>query len=383
MSKYNTAQALDSRLGMDAFMRRLFMAPFYKQHAGSFLFLFVLFLGSFMFINYLGKMSSGDSFFWHFILLIFLVTHQFMVLLFLVVSAGYLIKSRLFVKGLMMSPAYYFLRDSLGSLNQKKQWWHWFKLQISLSLPLLIYGVACLIMSIFKGVVLYGMIITVFLILGMAVIASLNFRQLIRVPCVKVPFVNSYIKVRWNQTMWMALMYCLKKERTALLLTKGGSVILALLMVHWQKEQIMTSRQWWLSFLLIGAAHVVLGFKTSLFMETRFKQLMGLQTGFIQGFLFSVLPCYMLLLLPELLIVAGGGYFHYAVTGYFSELILLFFYHYFSAYLEYELKALLKSGFLLLCVAFVLTLYGWFWLVLTGYFVISVALYGRRYFCLS
>lgn len=383
MSLFKTADFNSHGLSLGAFMRKSLMAPFYKQHAGSFLFLFVLFLGSFMFINYLGKMSAADSFFWHFILMIFLVTHQFMVLLFLAISAGYMVKSRLFIKALLTESAYFFLKDSLGGLSKRRQWWKWFELQIALSLPLLIYGLACLAMAMIKGVVIYGIVITVSLMLGMIITASLNYRQLICLPETRKKLTGSFIKVRWNLTRWMAFIYCIKRQGTALLMTKLATIVFTLLMVHWQREDVMTGRQWWLSFLLIGAGHVLIAFKLSLFMDVYCKDLRALPLGFGRSFLFSVMLCYLLLLLPELLILSGAGYPGYAAVGYFSEIILLFFFHYFSAYLEYELKSLLKAGFLLLCLAFVLTLYGLYWLVLTGYLVITLVLYGRRYYCLG
>jgi len=369
--------------GTGVVLRKLFIGPFYKQHAGTFLFLYVLFLGSFMFINYLGKMSSSDSFFWHFILMIFMVTHQFMVMLFLVLAIFYLIKSRLFIKALLQLPAYGFLRDSLGAVPQKTQWWHWCKVQFFLSLPLLVYGLACLGMSLFKGVPLYGIVIMVFLIVGILVTCSLNYYDLLRVPKSKQVYKGSFIKVKWNLTRWVAFMYATKRLTPALLITKFATIFFTLLMIHWQTEEVMTSRQWWLSFLLIGAAHVLLVFKTSLFMETHFNGVTGLPMGFMQGFFFAIGRSYSLLLLPELLILLVSGNFGYALIGCSSVFIMLFFYHYFAAYLGFNLKALLKSGFLLLCLAFVMTLYGIYGLVILGYLLIAVVLYGRRYYCLQ
>jgi len=368
-------------LSIDHVMRRLFVGPFYRQHAGTFLFLYVLFIGSFLFINYLGEIPASESFFWHFVLMIFMVTHQFMVVLFLTLACFYLVKTRLFIKELLTRAHFAFLQQSIATLSGTKQLWIWLKVQLWLSLPLLIYGLACLAMSLFKGLPVYGIVIMAFLFTGVVIATSLHARQLLRLPSER----HYRLAIRWqpqfNLTRWMVFIYSVSREFLALMITKGATILLTLLMIHWQREGEMSARQWWLSFLVVGSAHALLIFKTASFMEARFKDYWSLSSDPLRAFLFSIGRSYLLLLLPEFLILWIAGYGQFAVIGMGSEYCMLIFYHYFSGYLQFNLKALLKSSFLLLCVAFVLTLYGFFWLVIMAYLLIGYLLFRSKYYC--
>ena len=362
-------------------MRRIFVAAFYRQHAGTFLLLYVLFLGSFLFINYLGEMPASESFFWHFVLIIFMVTEQFMVVLFLLLAGFYLIKTRLFIKELLSQAPYAFLQQSLAVMPEKKQWWIWLKVQIWLSLPLLIYGLACLGMSLFKGRPVYGAVILGFLGAGMLIITTLHYRSLAAPPAAPRSPGGLISRFRWNQTRWTLLLFSITRQWPALLMTKGATLLFTCLMLHWEREEAMPLRQWWLGFLLTGSAHAVLVFKAAQFMEERFKDFWGLPFTVLQGFVFAAGRPFLVLLLPECIILLFAGQGQMAVLGCLSELAILVFYYYFSAYLRYNLKALLKSGFLLFCVAFVLILYGLYWLVIASYLCTAFVLYRNRYHC--
>jgi len=381
-SKNNCIQVFPA--GDDSVMRKLFIGPFYRQNAGTFLFLYVLFLGSFLFINYLGEMPASESFFWHFVLLIFMVTHQFMVVLFICLSAFYLFKTRIFVKSLLGQQSYGMLKESLGTLSGRRQWWCWFKVQLWLSLPLLIYALACLAMAVFYGRPLYGIVIIIFLLTGILTVASLNFYQLNRFPgqhVISLPTFGISWK-RLNRTSLSPVLYAIKREPSALIITKVATILFSALMVYWQNEAALAIRQWWLSFLLVSSAHVVVVYKISLFMHLYCKDLEGLPLKPVPQFLFLVGKSFVLLLLPELLVLILTGYGGLGFIGISAEWSLLVFYHYFSAYLDFSLKALLKSGFLILCVAFVLVLYGLFAVVVVGYLVIAWFVFRRRYYCL-
>lgn len=381
-SKNNCIQVFPA--GDDSVMRKLFIGPFYRQNAGTFLFLYVLFLGSFLFINYLGEMPASESFFWHFVLLIFMVTHQFMVVLFICLSAFYLFKTRIFVKSLLGQQSYGMLKESLGTLSGRRQWWCWFKVQLWLSLPLLIYALACLAMAVFYGRPLYGIVIIIFLLTGILTVASLNFYQLNRFPgqhVISLPTFGISWK-RLNRISLSPVLYAIKREPSALIITKVATILFSALMVYWQNEAALAIRQWWLSFLLVSSAHVVVVYKISLFMHLYCKDLEGLPLKPVPQFLFLVGKSFVLLLLPELLVLILTGYGGLGFIGISAEWSLLVFYHYFSAYLDFSLKALLKSGFLILCVAFVLVLYGLFAVVVVGYLVIAWFVFRRRYYCL-
>lgn len=364
-------------------MRRLFVGPFYRQHAGTFLFLYVLFIGSFLFINYLGEIPASESFFWHFVLMIFMVTHQFMVILFLVLAGFYLMKTRLFVKQLLLQDDYGFLKQSLGILPKRTQWWVWFKIELWLSLPLLIYGLACLVMSLYEGVAIYGIVIVFCLLMLIIIVTCVNYRQLLRIPETKkgYPVISRVSKL--NLTKWMILTYSLVQELPAVLITKCVTLLLTFLMIHWEREAAMSPRQWWLSFLLIGSAHGLLAFRAAKFMEDRFRDLRGLPVSQIRHFFFSAGRSHWIIVLPECLILWLAGYGWLALVGILSEWCILLFFYYFSAYLQFNLKALLKAGFLLMCVAFVVTLYGFFWLAVLGFFVAAYILFRIRYYCLG
>lgn len=373
-----------SRLvSVDGVMRRLFVGPFYRQHAGTFLFLYVLFLGSFLFINYLGEIPASESFFWHFVLLIFMVTQQFMVILFLVLAGFYLLKTRLWIRRLLLQDDYAFLKQSLSVLPRKSQWWVWFKIEVWLSLPLLIYGLACLVMSLHEGVPIYGTVIVFFLLLLVTIVSCVNYRQLIHIPEAKNyrPITSRVPKL--NLTKWMIFAYGLVRELPALIITKSATILFTFLMIRWEGEAEMSLREWWLSFLLIGSAHALLAYRAAKFMESRFPDLWGLPVRQLRGFLFSTARSHLLILLPECLILLLAGYGWLALIGILSEWCILHFYYYFSAYLQFNLKAVLKAGFLLLSVGFLVTLYGFFWLVILGYFVTAYILFRIRYYCLE
>lgn len=373
-----------SRLvSVDGVMRRLFVGPFYRQHAGTFLFLYVLFLGSFLFINYLGEIPASESFFWHFVLLIFMVTQQFMVILFLLLAGFYLLKTRLWIKRLLLQDDYAFLKQSLSVLPRKSQWWAWFKIEVWLSLPLLIYGLACLVMSLHEGVPIYGTVIVFFLLLLVTIVSCVNYRQLLHIPAAKNyrPITSRVPKL--NLTKWMIFAYGLVGELPALIITKSATILFTYLMIRWEGEAEMSRREWWLSFLLIGSAHALLAYRTAKFMESRFPDLWGLPVRQLRGFLFSTARSHLLILLPECLILLLAGYGWLALIGILSECCILHFYYYFSAYLQFNLKAVLKAGFLLLSVGFLVTLYGFFWLVILGYFVVAYMLFRIRYYCLE
>jgi hypothetical protein len=364
-------------------MRRLFVGPFYRQHAGTFLFLYVLFLGSFLFINYLGEIPASESFFWHFVLLIFMVTQQFMVILFLLLAGFYLLKTRLWIRRLLLQDDYAFLKQSLSVLPRKSQWWVWFKIEVWLSLPLLIYGLACLVMSLHEGVPIYGTVIVFFLLLLVTIVSCVNYRQLIHIPEAKNyrPITSRVPKL--NLTKWMIFAYGLVRELPALIITKSATILFTFLMIRWEGEAEMSLRDWWLSFLLIGSAHALLAYRAAKFMESRFPDLWGLPVRQLRGFLFSTARSHLLILLPECLILLLAGYGWLALIGILSEWCILHFYYYFSAYLQFNLKAVLKAGFLLLSVGFLVTLYGFFWLVILGYFVTAYILFRIRYYCLE
>lgn len=364
-------------------MRQLFIGPFYRQHAGTFLFLYVLFLGSFLFINYLGEIPASESFFWHFVLMIFMVTDQFMVMLFLGLSIFYLIKTRLFIKDLISQDAYVFLKESLATMPAKKQWWSWFKVEFLLSLPLFIYALACLLMSLFNGQPIFGIVIIVFLLAGTVLVTSLHCRQLMTLPPASKGRGRIFRKSRWNLTKWSVLIYSATLQLPALIITKTATILITYLMIHWEAEEKMSSRAWWLSFLLIGASHALLAFRSARFMEEKLSDIRGLPLNEWQGFLFSIARSYLLLLLPECLILLFAGYGQMALIGLVSEFCILFFYHYFAAYLAFNLKSMLKTGFLLLCVAFVLILYGFYWLVVLLHILTAYGLYRSRYYCRS
>lgn len=364
---------------IDRVFYRIFVQSFFKQHAGLFLFLFMLFFSSFFYINYLGKMPAAESFFWHFILMITVISHQFMVMLFLGLAAFYSIKSMLFVWSVTRQPSSAFLLMSFAALPWTVQWRAWLRMQLGLTAPLWLYAFCCLIVAGIYHHLLYGLVIIFFLLLFTVIIACLNCARLLKLK--EGVSGQRFIHWRVNSGMQIRLLlinYLLRKELVALVITKVISVTLLLVMRNWSMYEPLTPREWMLAILVISVAHLLISYKAAAFLSAALPIPGNLPIKKLTGFLFPGWS-YALLLLPELFLLLAATSWTFSVYGWIMTLSFLWLFHYLSTGSDYSLTRLLKLCFLLLCADYLLILYQLSWVILLFNFLIAYKLFHDQF----
>src|SRR5690606_21267979 len=122
---------------------KIFVRGFYRVHSGVFLFFFVTVLMYFFFIEVLNQthLPPDQIVLYNLILVLTFISSPGMVALVFVVWFGLTVKSWNYVMGQMLIPSNQFLFYSSTSINKVNQFKSWFLTQLTISLPMVGYGI--------------------------------------------------------------------------------------------------------------------------------------------------------------------------------------------------------------------------------------------------
>jgi hypothetical protein len=150
---------------------KIFARGFYRVHAGLFLFFFSTLIVYFFFIEVLNQTHlPPDQVILHNLMLVLtLISSPIMVVLLFVIWFGFTIKSWDYVTGQIFIPSNHFLFYSSTSVNKVSQFKSWFIVQLTISLPILGYGLFSLVVGSIFGYYTIPVIICLFVLLLCAI----------------------------------------------------------------------------------------------------------------------------------------------------------------------------------------------------------------------
>lgn len=290
----------------DSILQRSVTAPFYRRHAGFFLFVFFLLFGlqpnfkqtlEFHYVILDGISSSANFF--------------FISLLTWFLYAG---KTIHFFNGCVKNKAYNFLQH-LNALSPGKRFLHLLLLQLQLLAPVLCYGLAVVIVAVINHHIAGG-ITVLFALLAICVFttAAASFLlQKTKQATLKTRLPSFPFHSPGNLFSFL-LKFIFNEQFVVLLLLK--SVTFSCLYFFAKTDaQVFEERMLWLVYLTSLAGHSILIYRNHHFLETKMLFYRNLPTKPLITLL-SLLGIYVIVLIPEIWALKGVAIQQHAVMDY-------------------------------------------------------------------
>jgi hypothetical protein len=202
---------------------KIFVKGFYRVHSGIFLFLFVTVLMYFCFIEVLNQthLPPDQIILYNLMLVLTLITSPIMVALVFIVWLGFTVKSWDYITGQLLIPSNQFLFYSSTSFSKVNQFKSWFIAQLTISLPMVGYGLFSFVIGVIFGYYIIPVVILSYVLLLSAVSAFVYVRHANKPININSKLVISRIVSNWGKPFFSLFLYhVFDKLKVTLIVTK-------------------------------------------------------------------------------------------------------------------------------------------------------------------
>jgi hypothetical protein len=202
---------------------KIFVKGFYRVHSGIFLFFFVTVLMYFFFIEVLNQthLPPDQIVLYNLMLVLTLISSPVMVALVFIVWLGFTVKSWNYITGQMIMPSNQFLFYSSTSLSKVNQFKSWFIAQLTISLPIIAYGLFSFVIGIIFDYYIIPVVILSYVLLLSAVSALIYVRHANKPINLNSKSILSRIVGNWSKPFFSLFLYhVFDKLKVTLIVTK-------------------------------------------------------------------------------------------------------------------------------------------------------------------
>jgi hypothetical protein len=299
-----------------------FVKPFYRQHAGFFVFLFVILFGA------VGVVDGAGIFEYHYSLIRGLLNNPLFFLLVLFLWLLYAIKIQQFVVAAIKKPEYSFLQ-ALLLLDRSPLFWNMFRVQFLLFLPITCYAGLICSAAVYLHAYISGLFIFIFVLTLCLTSAYWNL-SVLENPGQnnRMTITSSFFKVRRTPYWTIFFRYVLRDKMLLFTGIKIYNCVILYLMISNLAETSQDMNMIFLFFSMGIFGHGILIHQLREFEETRLNFYRTVPVPLIKRFLQYAL-LYFILLIPEfitltLLIPHFMSWFDGLLVAFFSYGVLLF-----------------------------------------------------------
>lgn len=202
---------------------KIFVKGFYRVHSGIFLFFFVTVLMYFFFIEVLNQthLPPDQIVLYNLMLVLTLISSPVMVALVFIVWLGFTVKSWNYITGQMIMPSNQFLFYSSTSFSKVNQFKSWFIAQLTISLPIIAYGLFSFVIGIIFDYYIIPVVILSYVLLLSAVSALIYVRHANKPINLNSKSILSRIVGNWSKPFFSLFLYhVFDKLKVTLIVTK-------------------------------------------------------------------------------------------------------------------------------------------------------------------
>lgn len=202
---------------------KIFVKGFYRVHSGIFLFFFVTVLMYFFFIEVLNQthLPPDQIVLYNLMLVLTLISSPVMVALVFIVWLGFTVKSWNYITGQMLIPSNQFLLYSSTSFSKVNQFKSWFIAQLTISLPIVAYGLFSFVIGIIFDYYIIPVVILSYVLLLSAVSALIYVRHANKPINLNSKSVLARIVGNWSKPFFSLFLYhVFDKLKVTLIVTK-------------------------------------------------------------------------------------------------------------------------------------------------------------------
>nr|WP_276901950.1 hypothetical protein [Pedobacter kyonggii] len=281
-------------------LKKIFVAGFYRTHAGMLVFIFVMLISYCLFINTLGTVRPDQIDFWQFFFTISLVSNPLMMTFYLIGSSLYAYKSLKYVLSQLVLPQQEFLYYSFTSSTKKQQFMAWCVVQVYIFIPVLCYTLYAISIGIVFGYYLISIGILLFQLLLVLAGTYICLKENNRLIVANKPSWLIRISRKWSKPVFLLYSFqVFNQSKLAYALTKLLSWVLISSVFVVFADLKDDPRLLMLITTCIVIAHVVLIYHEKIFNNRYLSFLPNFPftTGKV---FFSFCLNYLVLLLPEI-----------------------------------------------------------------------------------
>jgi hypothetical protein len=287
-------------------LHRSIVAPFYRRHAGFFLFIFFLLFGL--------QPNFKQTLEFHYVIIDGIATSSVFFLTASAIWVVYALKIIHFLNGCIKNKAYNFLQH-LNAVSPGKRFVQLLLLQLQLLAPVLCYGFLVVIIAMINHHITGGFV-TILTLAGFCVIttAITNFilRKIGSVAFRILPFTLPF---HFPGNLFSFLLKFIFNEQFIMLLLLKLATFSCLYFFARTDAQVFEDRMLWLLYLTSLVAHSILIYRNQHFIETKMSFYRNLPVKPLTTLL-SLLGVYCIVLLPEIWALKGLATRHDAIAEY-------------------------------------------------------------------
>ncbi|KAA8477173.1 hypothetical protein BDE36_2951 [Arcticibacter tournemirensis] len=282
---------------------KLFAKDFLKSNSGFLVFLFGSLASYLFFINTVGDVNlitPEELTFYHFIFVMTFISSPVMTLIIAMLLIIYSVKSWSYICKSITTERNVFLLYSITSLSRQKQFKNWFLVQFVVYLPVLAYCTFALTFGVIFGHILLPFLMLIFLLLMTTFSAWIYMgRMALMQECKEVSeFIYPLLSLGKSQR-YLSLYYVAHRQKAALMIVKGLSLILVLFIGEAFQNVTEGSKIAAFFMLSIAISHSYLLIRQHQFLEEYFSLDRNLPQPRFQRFLWFVFE-WLLLVIPEI-----------------------------------------------------------------------------------
>jgi hypothetical protein len=287
-------------------LQRSIAAPFYRRHAGFFLFVFFLLFGL--------QPNFKQTLEFHYVIINGISGSSRFFLIASAIWLAYVLKTIHFFNGCIKNDAYNFLQH-LNAVSAGKRFFQLLLLQLQLLAPVLCYGLAAVVIGVINHHIAGGLAVAFFLT-GLCVFttAAANFilkktkADILNIVLPSLPF-------HFPNNLFSFLLRFIFNEQFIVLLVLKLATFSCLYFFAKTDAQVFEDRMLWLLYLTSLIAHSILIYRNQHFMETKMSFYRNLPVRPLTTLL-SLLGVYIIVLIPELWALKGVAIQQHAVMEY-------------------------------------------------------------------
>jgi hypothetical protein len=361
---------------------KIFVKGFYRVHSGIFIFLLVTVLMYFFFIEVLNQthLPPDQIILYNLMLVLTLLSSPVMVTLVFIVWLGFTVKSWNYITGQMLIPSNQFLFYSSTSFNKVDQFKSWFIAQLTLSLPLICYGLFSLVIGIIFDYYIIPVIILLYILLLSAVSAMVYVRHANRLININGKSVLSLIVGNWSKPFFSLFLYhVFDRLKITLIVTKllsYGIIVGSFYLLTDVNDNLGVAA---ITVLGIITAHAILIYQSYRFEES--------YLSFSRNFPYSRIKIYsswtvtyLLLTLPENIWILSAFDFEIGFALVIFNLGTGMLFRNLLYIVTLDIKKFIYRVFFVFNLFFMIILLKLFWLLVPLNVLISVIMFDRNYY---
>jgi hypothetical protein len=285
---------------------RSITAPFYRRHAGFFLFVLFLLFGI--------QPNFKQTLEFHYVLINGIASSVDFFLIAVLIWFLYAFKTIHYFNGCIKNKAYNFLHH-LNAVPAGKRYFQLLFLQLQLLAPVLFYGLTVIFIAFFKkhfagGLAVSGVLISICVITTFTSYSLLQ-RTKPGILKIKLPAVSLRLP---DNLFFFLLKYVFTEQFVVLFLLKSATFS-CLYFFAKTDTQVFEGRMLWLLYLTSLVAHSILIYRNQHFMETKMSFLRNLPLKPLK-ILLSLSGVYLIVLIPEIWALKGVAIQQNAIIEY-------------------------------------------------------------------